>query len=53
MMPDLGQYGGIVLGAYGVSVVLMVALVVWVLWRGRRVAAALAQAEARKAGRNV
>jgi heme exporter protein D len=52
MMPDLGKYGATVLGAYGLSVLLIVALVAWVLWRGARVTQALARAEARKAGRN-
>ena len=52
MMPDLGKYGATVLGAYGLSLGLIVALVVWVLWRGNRVRVALARAEARRAGRH-
>lgn len=48
MMPDLGKYGATVLGAYGVSLALVVVLVVWVLWRGNRVRQALARAEARR-----
>ena len=50
MMPDLGKYGATVLGAYGLSLLLIVALVAWVLWRGSRVARGLARAEARRVG---
>ena len=47
MMPDLGKYAGVVLGAYGVAIVLIGGLVVLTLWRGARVRAALRAAEAR------
>ncbi len=52
MMPDLGNYGATVLGAYGLSLGLIVVLVAWVLWRANRVRAALARAEVRRAGRH-
>jgi heme exporter protein D len=47
MMPDLGKYAGVVLGAYGAAIVLIGGLVVLTLWRGARVRAALRLAEAR------
>lgn len=31
-MPDLGEYAGAVLSAYGISIVLLVAII-WVSWR--------------------
>lgn len=51
-MPELGKYAGTVLGAYGLSLALIVALVIWVLWRAARVKQALAEAEARRVGPN-
>lgn len=36
-MPDLGKYADTVLSSYAASLVLLVALVVLTLWRGRRV----------------
>ena len=47
MMPELGKYAGVVLGAYGAAIVLIGGLVVLTLWRGARVRAALRVAEAR------
>jgi heme exporter protein D len=41
MMPDLGKYAADVLGAYGVTLVLMAALVVLSLRRGAKARAAL------------
>lgn len=47
MMPELGKYAGAVLGAYGLSVLLIAALVGVSLWRSARVRRALTQVEAR------
>lgn len=38
MMPDLGAYAGPVLVAYGISLSLLALLLIWTLWRARRVA---------------
>jgi heme exporter protein D len=51
MMPVLGKYAGVVLSSYAIAVVLIGGLVLWTLWRGARVRAALRAVEAR-AGRN-
>jgi len=48
MMPDLGKYEYTVLGAYGVSLVLIVGLVVASVMAARRAARALRAAEARR-----
>lgn len=48
MIPDLGRYAGAVLSAYGLSLVLIGALVALVLWRSGRVRRSLAAAEARR-----
>ncbi|SLN30615.1 Heme exporter protein D (CcmD) [Roseivivax jejudonensis] len=48
MIPDLGKYAGTVLSAYGVSLVLIVALVLVSVWRARRVRAALDEVERRR-----
>lgn len=54
MMPDLGKYATEVLAAYGVSIALLVVIVALSLRRSRRVAAQLAEVEARKkAAKNV
>ncbi len=37
MMPDLGKYAATVLSAYGVSLVLILALVAVSIWRGNKV----------------
>lgn len=37
MMPDLGKYADTVLQAYAASLILLAALVLVSLWRGRRV----------------
>ena len=47
-MPDLGKYTGTVLGAYALSLALILGLVIWVGWRSARVKRALAEAEARR-----
>lgn len=47
MMPDLGKYAGAVLGAYGASIALLVALVVGSLWQAARMKRALDEVEAR------
>jgi len=36
-MPDLGKYADTVLSAYAASLILLVALVVLTIWRGRKV----------------
>ncbi|MEO0915236.1 MAG: heme exporter protein CcmD, partial [Pseudomonadota bacterium] len=50
VMPDLGDYAGPVLLAYGVSLVLLGGLVVWSLVRNARVKAELARQEGREDG---
>ncbi len=47
-MPELGKYAGAVLGAYGVSILLIAGLVALSLWQSRRTKRALEQVEARK-----
>ena len=49
MMPDLGKYADAVLSAYAASIVLLAAIVVLTLWRGRRVRAEMAAMEQREA----
>ena len=44
-MPDLGKYATEVLGAYGVTLMLMAGLVVFTLRRGKRARAALKEIE--------
>ena len=46
-MPDLGKYADAVLSAYAASIVLLLAIVVLTLWRGRRVRAEMERVEAR------
>lgn len=48
MMPELGKYAGAVIGSYAASVALIVALVVWSIWRGGKVKRALKEVEARQ-----
>ena len=48
MMPDLGKYAGTVLSAYGVGLVLLLAIVALSVWRAGRVKRQLADAEARR-----
>ncbi|TNF63945.1 MAG: heme exporter protein CcmD [Rhodobacteraceae bacterium] len=50
-MPDLGKYAETVLSAYAASIVLLVAIVVLTLLRGRRVRAEMERIE-EKAGRD-
>ena len=47
MIPDLGKYTETVLSAYGISIVLFVALVVLSVMRGRRVRTELKSVEQR------
>jgi heme exporter protein D len=47
-MPDLGKYAAEVLGAYGLSLMLVAGLIVLSLRRGRRARADLARIEADK-----
>jgi heme exporter protein D len=47
-MPELGKYADTVLSAYGASLALLIGLVVWTLWRGRRVQAQLKDVEQRR-----
>lgn len=47
MMPDLGKYGDTVLSAYGATIVLLAALVVLSLWRGRKVRVEMRKLEER------
>ncbi len=49
MIPDLGKYAGAVMGAYAVSIVLLVLLVAVSMWRGARVRRQLDEIEARRA----
>jgi heme exporter protein D len=46
-MPDLGKYADTVLSAYGVSLLLLLALLVITLMRGAKVRADLKQVEER------
>ena len=47
MMPDLGKYADTVMSAYIISILLLVALVAFTLWRGRRVRAEMEKVEKR------
>ncbi len=47
MMPELGKYAGTVLSAYGVSLIMLAALVLASVMAGRRAAARLKDAEER------
>ncbi len=47
-MPDLGKYADTVLSAYGVSLLLLLALLVMTLMRGAKVRADLKQVEERR-----
>ncbi|MDO9637439.1 MAG: heme exporter protein CcmD [Pseudotabrizicola sp.] len=49
MIPDLGRYAVAVLSSYGVSLLLLAALVALTLWQGRRVKRQLDEVEARQA----
>lgn len=48
MMPELGKYAFAVLASYGVSLVLLGAVVGLSLWQGARVKRALAEVEERQ-----
>ncbi|MEM8655268.1 MAG: heme exporter protein CcmD [Pseudomonadota bacterium] len=48
-MPDLGKYADAVLSAYAVSILLLVAIVVLTLRRGRKVRAEMENVERRSA----
>lgn len=50
MMPDLGKYASTVLTSYAVTLGLLALVIGLTLWRGARVKAALAEAEARRKG---
>jgi len=50
MIPDLGKYAGTVLSAYSATIVLLVILVAWTLYRGRKVRAEMAELERKKDG---
>ncbi|MDP1667657.1 heme exporter protein CcmD [Phaeovulum sp.] len=52
MMPELGKYAVTVMSAYGVTVVLLLALVVQSLWRSARIKRALDAQEKRMGARN-
>lgn len=45
MIPDLDRYAGTVLGAYGVTIGLLLGLVLASCWRAARVKRALAEIE--------
>lgn len=47
-MPELGKYAETVMSAYAVSLLLLVALAGWSIWRARRVRADLDAIEARR-----
>ncbi|WP_170402383.1 heme exporter protein CcmD [Ruegeria arenilitoris] len=47
MMPDLGKYAETVLSSYAASIVLLVALVVFSIQRGRKVRAEMEEIEQR------
>lgn len=50
MIPDLGKYAGTVLSAYAATIVLLVILVAWTLYRGRKTRAEMAELERKKDG---
>ena len=50
-MPELGKYAAAVLSAYGVTLLLLAALIGATLWRGAKVRRALAEQE-RRMGRD-
>ena len=52
MMPDLGKYADTVLSAYAVSLLLLLALVVVSLRRGRRMRQQMERTEARLSRRD-
>lgn len=47
MIPDLGKYSDTVLSAYGASILLLVALVIVSVMRGRKVRAEMEKVEQR------
>lgn len=47
-MPELGKYAVTVLSAYGVTILLLAAIVAQTILRGRKVKRALEEREARK-----
>ncbi len=47
-MPDLGRYTTEVLSAYGVTLLLLAALIVGSIWKARRVLRQLREAENRR-----
>jgi heme exporter protein D len=52
MMPDLGKYAAAVIGSYVATIICLVVLVAWSLWRGAAVKRALAEVEARQEKKN-
>ena len=48
MIPDLGKYGTVVLSAYGITIILILALTILSLRRARKTRAQLAALEARR-----
>ena len=48
MMPDLGKYAVTVLASYGMTILLLAALVGFSLWRSARMRRALREVEARQ-----
>ncbi len=48
MIPDLGKYAQAVIGAYALSIALLVLLVGWSMWRAARVRRQLNEIEARR-----
>jgi len=48
MMPDLGRYATEVLSAYGLSIALLLLLVLFSIWKARRVRAQLDEVESRR-----
>ncbi|PWK62127.1 heme exporter protein CcmD [Roseicyclus mahoneyensis] len=48
MMPDLGTYAVPVLSSYGVSLILLFAVIAASIWKARRIRARLEQVESRR-----
>lgn len=48
MMPDLGRYAAEVAMAYGLSLVMLGVLILWIWTRGRKIKAALDVIESRR-----
>ena len=51
LIPDMGEHAAFIWTSYAIEVVVIAALIGWLVYDGRRQAAALADLDARGAGR--